>query len=60
VSTEGNKGVVEVTVQVDADVREAITAPVRKQAKLHFVAENGAAGWKFTEVQPRAFFSTQP
>jgi hypothetical protein len=60
VSMEGNKAMVEANVEVDADVREAITAPLRKQAKLHFVAENGAAGWKFTEVQPRAFFSTQP
>lgn len=60
VSTDGSKGIAEVAAEMDAEVREAITPPLRKQAKLRFVAENGAAGWKFTDVQPRAFFSTQP
>jgi hypothetical protein len=61
VSMDGSKGIVEVAVEMDVEVlREAVTPPLRKQAKLRFVAENGPAGWKFTEVQPRAFFSTQP
>jgi hypothetical protein len=60
VSMDGNKGVVEAAVEMDAEVREAITPPLRKQATLRLVAESGSAGWKFTDVQPRAFFSTQP
>lgn len=60
VAMDGNRGTVEVAAEMDAEVREAMTPPLRKQAKLRFVAENGPAGWKFTEVQPRAFFSTQP
>ncbi|HKF20929.1 MAG TPA: hypothetical protein VKE93_05135 [Candidatus Angelobacter sp.] len=59
-SMDSGKGIAEVAVEMDAEVHEAITPPLRKQAKLRFVAENGSAGWKFTDVQPRAFFSTQP
>jgi hypothetical protein len=58
--SNGSKGFAEVAVEMDAEVREAITPPLRKQATLRFVAESGPAGWKFTDVQPRAFFSTQP
>lgn len=58
--SNGLKGTAEVTAEMDAEVREAITPPLRKQGKLRFVAENGPSGWKFTDVQPRAFFSTQP
>jgi len=61
VSMDGGKGIAEVAVEMDVEVlRGEITPPLRKQAKLRFVAENGSAGWKFTDVQPRAFFSTQP
>ncbi len=58
--SNGGKGAAEVAVEMDAEVREAITPPLRKQATLRFVAESTAGGWKFTDVQPRAFFSTQP
>ena len=60
VSMDGGKGMAEVAVEMDAEVHEVMTPPLRKQAKLRFVAESGPAGWKFTDVQPRAFFSTQP
>jgi hypothetical protein len=61
ISMDGNKGIAEVAAEMDVEVlREAITPPLRKQATLRFVAENGPAGWKFTDVQPRVFFSTQP
>ena len=61
VSTDGSKGIAEVAAEIDVEVlREDITPPLRKQAKLRFVAENGTGGWKFTDVQPRVFFSTQP
>ena len=60
-TTNPEKGIAEVAVQMDVEVlREAITPPLRKQATLHFVAESGPTGWKFTDVQPRTFFSTQP
>jgi hypothetical protein len=59
-SMQGDKGVVEADWQMDAEVREVITPPVRKQARLRFVAENTPAGWKLTDVQPRGFFSTRP
>jgi hypothetical protein len=58
--SNGSKGIALVAAEMDAEVREAITPPLRKQAKLRFVAESGPGGWKFTDVQPRAFFSTQP
>jgi hypothetical protein len=32
--------------------------PLHKQATLRFTAEQTASGWKFTNVQPRSFFST--
>jgi len=60
VSMDGGKGMAEVAVEMDAEVHEVMAPPLRKQAKLRFIAENGPAGWKFTDVQPRAFFSTQP
>ncbi|HEY6306488.1 MAG TPA: hypothetical protein VI488_08555 [Candidatus Angelobacter sp.] len=55
---EDGKGVVTVNVEMEADLRDEGRPPVRKQAELRFVAEKSAAGWKFTEVQPRTFFST--
>jgi hypothetical protein len=59
--SNGGRGTVEVAAEMDVEVlREAITPPLRKQATLRFVAENGTAGWKFTDVEPRVFFSTQP
>jgi len=59
--TDPSKGIAEVAVEMDVEVlREEVTPPLRKQATLHFVAESGPAGWKFTDVQPRTFFSTQP
>jgi hypothetical protein len=59
--SNAGRGTVEVAAEIDVEVlREAITPPLRKQATLHFVAESGPGGWKFTDVQPRTFFSTQP
>jgi hypothetical protein len=49
------------TVTVDAQMEEStsgdVTPPQHKTAQLRFTAEKTAAGWKFVDVQPRAFFS---
>jgi hypothetical protein len=55
---EDGKGVVTVDVEMEADLRDDGRPPMRKQAQLRFVAEKSSAGWKFTDVQPRNFFST--
>jgi hypothetical protein len=55
---EDGKGVATVDLEMEADLRDDTRPPVRKQARLRFVAEKSADGWKFTDVQPRTFFST--
>lgn len=49
------------TVIVNAQMEESTSgsfpAPQRKTAQLRFTAEKTAAGWKFVDIQPRAFFS---
>lgn len=59
-SVEGSKGTAEVDAEMEADPRASEGVPVHKQARLVFTAENTQAGWKFTDVQPRSFFSLQP
>jgi hypothetical protein len=59
-SSEGAKGVATAMVEMEADSRDENILPVHKQAQLRLLAENTAAGWRFTDVQPREFFSTQP
>jgi hypothetical protein len=53
----GAQGTATVDAEMEAETRDGNTPPVRKQAILRFVAENTSAGWKFTDVQPRSFFS---
>jgi hypothetical protein len=60
VSKDGEQDVITTMVEMEADSRDDTKLPVRKQAQLRFVAESSPAGWKFTDVQPREFFSTQP
>jgi hypothetical protein len=58
---EDGKGVATVDMEMEADLRDDGRPPVRKQATLRFVAEKSSDGWKFTDVQPRTFFSiSQP
>lgn len=49
------------TAVVDVEMEENppgdISAPVHKHVQLRFTAHNGPKGWKFTDVQPRSFFS---
>ena len=58
--TEDGKSVATVDAEMEASFRDDSLTPVRKQTRLHFVAEKSADGWKFTDVEPRSFFSTQP
>ena len=57
-ATDGAQGAATVEAEMEADPRDGNTPPVRKRATLSFIAEHTAAGWKFTDVQPRTFFST--
>lgn len=55
-----NAGEGEATVdaEMEADLGNGGGQPLHKQATLRFAAEQTASGWKFTDMQPRAFFST--
>lgn len=57
VSKEGGQAVITAVFEMEADARDDTRLPVRKQAQLRFVAESSPAGWKFTDVRPREFFS---
>lgn len=59
-STEAGKNLVTVLMEIDAARSDARLPPLRKRAELRFEAETSAKGWKFSDVQPRTFFSTQP
>jgi hypothetical protein len=45
---------------MEAAPRDDNAPTVHKQERLRFTAANTSAGWKFTDVEPRAFFSLQP
>ncbi|HEY6270438.1 MAG TPA: hypothetical protein VIX19_00410 [Terriglobales bacterium] len=53
---EGN-AVATVDFEMDAEPRDENLPPVRKQARLHLVAEKTDAGWKLIDFEPRSFFS---
>jgi hypothetical protein len=59
-SSESGKGTAEVDVEMEAAPRDSNDLPVHKQDRLRFTAANTPAGWKFSDVQPRGFFSLQP
>lgn len=52
----GDHGDATVDVQMEADRGNGGT-PLHKEATLSFVATKAGSGWKFTDVQPRSFFS---
>src|SRR6185437_8855187 len=52
----GGQGVASVDVQMEADTGNS-GAPLHKEATLSLVAEQAGSGWKFIDLQPRAFFS---
>ena len=53
----GGQGVATVDVQMEADMGNG-GAPLHKEVTLKWVAEQAGSGWKFIDLQPRAFFST--
>ena len=59
-STEAGKNVVTVLMEIDAARSDDSLPALRKRAELRFEAETSARGWKFSDIQPRTFFSTQP
>lgn len=59
-SMEDGKALATAEVEVEAQFGDEWTPPLHKQAQLRLVAETSGGKWKFTDVQPRTFFSTQP
>lgn len=57
---EGGKGLVTVQAEIDAEPSDLRMPALHKRAQLRFVAEPSGRGWKFSDVQPRTFFSIQP
>ena len=53
-----NNGAATVAAEMETSPPNDNIPPVRKRATLQFVAQRTGAGWKFTDVQPRSFFST--
>ncbi|PYP88932.1 MAG: hypothetical protein DMG65_14490 [Candidatus Angelobacter sp. Gp1-AA117] len=46
-----------VDAEMDITPHSDLAPPQHKYVQLRFIAENGPHGWKFTDVQPRNFFS---
>lgn len=55
VEVNGNVAVVD--AEMEADPQNDYAAPVRKRRQLRFTASAGTKGWKFIDLEPRAFFS---
>jgi len=47
----------EADIEMEITPRDG-TLPVRKQARVNFSVQSTSSGWKFVDVQPRRFFST--
>jgi hypothetical protein len=56
-TTEGDKGVVLVDLEMDEMPRSASVQPVRKRDQMRFEMERGKKGWKIVDLRPRSFFS---
>lgn len=56
-TTEGDKGVVLVDIQMEGLPRSGNTQPVRKEDQMRFEMERGKKGWKIVDLRPRTFFS---
>ncbi len=53
----GSEGIALVDMEMEENPPGDVSAPVHKHTQLRFVVQYGPKGWKFTEVQPRSFFS---
>ncbi len=58
-TSDQEKGTAEVDAELEADLGDN-AVPLHKQARLKFSAASISGTWKFVDVQPRSFFSTQP
>jgi hypothetical protein len=58
VGTNVGKSTATVEGEIETAPADDNTPPVRKHATLQFTAERISAMWRFTDVQPRTFFST--
>jgi flagellum-specific peptidoglycan hydrolase FlgJ len=56
-STEGDKGVVLVDIEMEEIPRSGNAQPVRKHDQMRFEMERGKKGWKIVDLRPRNFFS---
>jgi len=56
-STEGDKGVVLVDIEMESIPRSGNAQPVRKRDQMRFEMERGKKGWKIVDLRPRPFFS---
>lgn len=56
-STAGAEGIALVDMEMEENPPGDVSAPVHKHTQLRFVAQNGTKGWKFTDAQPRSFFT---
>ena len=59
-SVEEGRSMATVEFELEAGRSDDRLPPLYKQAQLQLVAENTTGKWKFTDVQPRTFFSVQP
>ena len=58
VTMKAGQGEATVDAEMEADPRNGGGPLLHKRATLRFAAELTSSGWKFIDVQPRAFFST--
>ena len=56
-TTEGDKGVVLVDIEMEEIPRSANAQAVRKRDQMRFEMERGKKGWKIVDLRPRPFFS---
>lgn len=55
--TEEGRNFATVDAEMEVDPVDDRLPPVHKQAQLRFQVESSGSAWKFTDVQPRTFFS---
>ena len=56
-SMENGKGLATVDVEMELERQDSTAPPERRSAQLRVTAERVGGIWKFTDVQPRSFFS---
>ena len=56
-TTEGDKGIVLVDIEIEEIPRSGDAQAVRKSDQMRFEMERGKKGWKIVDLRPRAFFS---